>query len=161
MNPVITYSTIVEQVGAGKVIAMVGCNGIYPKHSCEPFKVGLSQDELDGFWRRIGDHIRTLDSKLVNRANVCHILGENNDLNLDGYDYVCRRIDSGEAVGAEYKDLRLVKEIAETIMDYRSCECAVSDGDIVTVNRIMSRYPPSKTESRRSRSRKKAVGVLL
>lgn len=160
MNPIITYQTIIEQVGAGKVIAMVGCNGMYLKHSGEPFKVGLSQDDLNGFWRRIGDRIRILDSKLVNRANVCHIIGDDNNLNLVGYDYVCRRIVSGEAVGPEYKDLRLVKEIAETIMDYRSCERAVSDGDIVAVNRIMSRYPPLKTESRRSRSRKRATEVL-
>lgn len=160
MSPAITYRTIVEQVGAGKVVGMIGCNGVHLKHSNEPFKVGLSQDELDGFWRRIGDRIRTLDSKLVNRANVCHIIGDDEDLNLVGYDYVCRRIDSGEAVGSEYKDLRLVKEIAETIMDYRSCQRAVTDGDIVTVNRIMSRYPASKTETRRSRSRRKAVEVV-
>lgn len=42
MSPAITYRTIVEQVGAGKVVGMIGCNGVHLKHSNEPFKVGLS-----------------------------------------------------------------------------------------------------------------------
>ena len=155
-----TPDGIVNRLGADRLVSTVGSMGIYPVHSTEPFQVKVTQEELNGFWRRIGDRLKSLDSKLVNRNNVCHIIGEDQDLNMVGYDYVVRRIDSGEAAGSELKDLRLVKEIAETIMDYRACENAIVDGDVRLVNRIMSKYPTSKTEGRRSKARKKAVEVV-
>ena len=151
---------IVDRLGADVLVSTVGSMGLHPVHSTEPFQVKISQEELDGFWRRIGDRIRSLDSKLVNRNNVCHIIGEDHNVSLAGYDYIVRRIDSGEAMGSELKDLRIVKEIAETIMDYRTCENAIMDGDVRLVNRIMSKYPTSKTEGRRSKARKKAVEVV-
>lgn len=154
---ILTPNSIVDLHGADKLISTVGSMGLHPVHSVEPFKVGLTQEDLNGFWRRIGDRIGTLDSKLVNRCTLCHIINEDHNVNLAGYDYIVRRIESGEAMGSELKDLRLVKEIAEVLFDYRACEKAIDDGDVRLVNRIMSKYPPSKTEGRRSKARKKAV----
>ena len=154
-----TPDGIVNRLGADRLVSTVGSMGIYPVHSTEPFQVKVTQEELNGFWRRIGDRLKSLDSKLVNRSNVCHIIGEDRDLNMVGYDYIVRRIDSGEAMGSELKDLRIVKEIADTILDYRALRDAIDDGDVRLVNRIMSKYPTSKTEGRRSKARKKAVEV--
>ena len=151
---------IVDRLGADVLVSTVGSMGLHPVHSTEPFQVKISQEELDGFWRRIGDRVRSLDSKLVNRNNVCHIIGEDYNVSLAGYDYIVRRIDSGEAMGSELKDLRLVKEIAEVLFDYRACEKALDEGDVRLVNRIMSKYPSSKSEGRRSKARKKAVEVV-
>ena len=160
MTPPISPEGIVDAVGADKLISALGSMGLYSVHSTEPFHVKVSQDDLNGFWRRIGDRLMSLDSKLVNRSNVCHIIGEDQDLNMVGYDYIVRRIDSGEAMGSELKDLRLVKEIAEVLFDYRACEKALDEGDVKLVNRIMSKYPSSKSEGRRSKARKKAVEVV-
>ena len=157
----VTPESIIDSIGADKLISSVGTMGLHPVHSSEPFQVGLTQEELNGFWRRVGDQLRKLDSKLINRSNVCHIIGEGQDINMDGYDYICRRIKSGEANGSELKDLRLVKEIAEVIMDYRSCENALTEGDIRSVNRIMAKYPMAGTETRRSKARKNAVERVL
>ena len=159
MSGCFTSQNIIREVGVDR-LRQIGMMNFHPLRTDEPFRVRITQEELNGFWRRIGDRIRSLDSKLVNRNNVCHIIGEDNDIDMVGYDYVCRRIESGEAAGSELKDLRLVKEIAETIMDYRSCENAIADGDVRLVNRIMSKYPTSKTEGRRSKARKKAVEVV-
>ena len=155
-----TPDGIVNRLGADRLVSTVGSMGIHPVHSTEPFQVKVTQEELNGFWRRIGDRLKSLDSKLVNRNNVCHIIGEGQDLNMVGYDYIVRRIDSGEAMGSELKDLRLVKEIAEVLFDYRACEKALDEGDVKLVNRIMSKYPSSKSEGRRSKARKKAVEVV-
>ena len=160
MTPPISPEGIVDAVGADKLISTLGSMGLYSVHSTEPFYVKVSQDDLNGFWRRIGDRLMSLDSKLVNRNNVCHIIGEDQDINMVGYDYIVRRIDSGEAAGSELKDLRIVKEIADTILDYRALRDAIDDGDVRLVNRIMSKYPTSKTEGRRSKARKKAVEVV-
>ena len=155
-----TPDGIVNRLGADRLVSTVGSMGIHPVHSTEPFQVKVTQEDLNGFWRRIGDRLKSLDSKLVNRNNVCHIIGEDQDLNMVGYDYIVRRIDSGEAMGSELKDLRLVKEIAEVLFDYRACEKALDEGDVKLVNRIMSKYPSSKSEGRRSKARKKAVEVV-
>ena len=160
MTPPISPEGIVDAVGADKLISTLGSMGLYSVHSTEPFHVKVSQDDLNGFWRRIGDRLKSLDSKLVNRNNVCHIIGEDHNVSLAGYDYIVRRIDSGEAMGSELKDLRLVKEIAEVLFDYRACEKALDEGDVKLVNRIMSKYPSSKSEGRRSKARKKAVEVV-
>ena len=154
-----TPKIIIQEVGICR-LCQIGLMNLHPIRTDEPFQVKVTQEELNGFWRRIGDHLRFLDSKLVNRNNVCHIIGEDSGINMVGYDYVCRRIESGEAKGSELKDLRIVKEIAETIMDYRSCENAIADGDVRLVNRIMSKYPSSKSEGRQSKTRKKAVEVV-
>ncbi len=155
-----TPDGIVNRLGLDRLVSTVGSMGIHPVHSTEPFQVKVTQEDLNGFWRRIGDRLKSLDSKLVNRNNVCHIIGEDQDLNMVGYDYIVRRIDSGEAMGSELKDLRIVKEIADTILDYRALRDAIDDGDVRLINRIMSKYPTSKTEGRRSKARKKAVEVV-
>ena len=152
-----------ENVGPSKIVGKIGTMGIYNVHASEPFKgPSIKESDFKSLWRRAGDRVGQLDSMLVNRATLCHIIPDDRSsrINMAGYDYVCRRIDSGEAFGSELKDLRLVKEIADTLLDLERCRDAVDAGDRKTVIRILSKYPTLKSETRRSKARKNAVEVV-
>ena len=151
-----------ENVGPSKIVGKIGTMGIYNVHASEPFKgPSIKDSDFKALWRRVGDRVGQLDSMLVNRATLCHIIPDDRSsrINMAGYDYVCRRIDSGEAFGSELKDLRLVKEIADTLLDLERCRDAVDAGDRKAVIRILSKYPTLKSETRRSKARKNAVEV--
>lgn len=151
-----------ENVGPSKIVGKIGTMGIYNVHAADPFNgPSITDSDYKALWRRIGDRVGHLESMLVNREMLCHIIPEDcgPEINMIGYNYVCRRIESGEAFGSEYKDLRLVKEIAETVMDMKCCREAAEAGDRMAVSRILSKYPTLKSETRRSKARKNAVEV--
>ena len=152
-----------ENVGPSKIVGKIGTMGIYNVHASEPFKgPSIKDSDFRGGGGGGGGGGGRVGAMLVNRATLCHIIPDDRSsrINMAGYDYVCRRIDSGEAFGSELKDLRLVKEIADTLLDLERCRDAVDAGDRKAVIRILSKYPTLKSETRRSKARKNAVEVV-
>ena len=116
--------------------------------------------DLTEFDRRIVFEMAHLWEMMVNEANFGLIHIEYRHVDMDQYDYVCRRIKSGEAFGPELKDLRLMKGIADIVLDQIAVHNAVEKSDSDRAYKIMSKHLAPKTEDRRSKARKKAAEVV-
>ncbi len=131
--------------------------GIHASHCAPAYKTAQpSMQEMGDLEDRMIERVNALSDSLINKSNLAHIVTDDlSDFNHDGLDYITRRINSGEAFGAELKDLRTLKAIADVIADSDAARAAIRSEDWTKLNRLMSKYSPSTKESRRSKSRAK------
>lgn len=154
-NPVLQLVNSVNPAEVQKLARM----GIHASHNCPVRRTATpTKEDVANLVDRMIERVNELSGSLYNRCNLAHIITDDlDDINYGGVDYITRRIESGEASGAELKDLRTLKAIAEVMADCEAAKDAIRSEDWAKLNRLMSKYSPATKESRRSKNRAKEI----
>ena len=154
-NPVLQLVNSVNPAEVQKLARM----GIHASHNGPAHMTAPpTKEDVCNLVDRMIERVNTLSGSLINKSNLAHIVADGfDDVNYAGLDYITRRIESGEASGAELKDLRTLKAIADVLADCDAAKDAIRSEDWAKLSRLMSKYSPATKESRRSKIRANEV----
>ena len=154
-NPTLQIIRSADEMDIQQLMRM----GIHASHVAPAYKASPpSPEEIHEFIDRLIERVVSLSDSLYNINNMAHIVKDDlSGYNDEGLAYVIRRIDSGEAFGAELKDLRTIKAIAEVIADADALNVAIDSQNWKMATRIISKYAPASKGSRRSNPRAKEM----